>query len=62
MEIARAYGFEMDDGLLLPLVVGTWSPDLGYGPVKELLARSARLYGNLLLQRHCSYRCGSGAA
>ncbi len=39
IEIARDYGFEMEEELLLPLVVGTWSPDLGYGPVKELLAR-----------------------
>lgn len=38
LEIARAYGFELDDGLLIPLIVGTWSPDLGYAPVKELIA------------------------
>lgn len=39
LEIARDYGFELDDGLLIPLVVGTWSPELGYGPVRELIAR-----------------------
>ncbi len=39
MEIAQDYGFEVDDGLLIPLVVGTWSPDLGYAPVKELIAK-----------------------
>ncbi len=38
LKIARAYGFELDEGLMIPLVVGTWSPDLGYGPVKELIA------------------------
>ena len=38
LKIARAFGFELDEGLLIPLVVGTWSPDLGYGPVKELIA------------------------
>ncbi len=39
LAIARDYGFEMDDGLLIPLVVGTWSPELGYAPVHDLLAR-----------------------
>ena len=39
LAIAREYGFEMDDGLLIPLVVGTWSPELGYAPVHDLLAR-----------------------
>ena len=38
MQIARNYGFQLDEGLLMPLVVGTWSPDLGYAPVKDLLA------------------------
>ena len=39
LEIAVAYHFELDEGLFIPLIIGTWSPDLGYGPVKELLAR-----------------------
>ena len=39
LTIARDYGFEMDEGLLIPLVVGSWSPELGYGPVRDLLAR-----------------------
>ena len=38
LDIARAYGFELDDGLMIPLVVWSWSPELGYGPVKELIA------------------------
>ena len=38
MKIASAHGFELDEGLLIPLVIGTWSPELGYGPVKELIA------------------------
>lgn len=39
MQIAREYGFELEEGLQVPLIVGTWSPELGYAPVKELLAR-----------------------
>ena len=39
MAIAHDCGFEIDEGLMIPLVVGTWSPDLGYSPVRELLSR-----------------------
>ena len=39
LAIARECGFVIDDGLLLPLVIGTWSPELGYAPVRDLLSR-----------------------
>ena len=38
LKIASDFGFELDEGLMIPLIIGTWSPELGYGPVKELLA------------------------
>ena len=38
LKIARAYGFELDEGLMIPLTIGTWSPELGYGPVKDLIS------------------------
>ena len=38
LKMASAYDFELDEGLMIPLVVGTWSPDLGYVPVRDLIA------------------------
>jgi LacI family transcriptional regulator len=40
METARTYGIEIHEELLIKLTENSWSPALGYGPVKELLSRT----------------------
>jgi DNA-binding LacI/PurR family transcriptional regulator len=40
METARAFGIELHPELLIRLTENSWSPALGYGPVKELLSRT----------------------
>jgi DNA-binding LacI/PurR family transcriptional regulator len=40
METARAYGMELHEELLIRLTENSWSPALGYGPVKALLSRT----------------------
>jgi DNA-binding LacI/PurR family transcriptional regulator len=40
MKTARAYGIEVYEELLIKLTENSWSPALGYGPVKELLSRT----------------------
>ncbi len=40
METARAYGIEIHEELLIRLTENSWSPALGYGPVKALVART----------------------
>jgi LacI family transcriptional regulator len=40
METARAFGMEIHQELLIKLTENSWSPALGYGPVKALLSRT----------------------
>ncbi len=40
METARAFGIELHPELLIRLTENSWSPALGYGPVKQLLSRT----------------------
>ncbi len=40
METARAFGLEVYQELLIRLTENSWSPALGYGPVKALLSRT----------------------
>jgi LacI family transcriptional regulator len=40
METARACGMELHQELLIRLTENSWSPALGYGPVKALLSRT----------------------
>jgi DNA-binding LacI/PurR family transcriptional regulator len=40
METARACGMELHQELLIKLTENSWSPALGYGPVKALLSRT----------------------
>jgi DNA-binding LacI/PurR family transcriptional regulator len=40
METARAFGMELYPELLIRLTENSWSPALGYGPVKDLLSRT----------------------
>jgi DNA-binding LacI/PurR family transcriptional regulator len=40
METARACGIEIHEELLIKLTENSWSPALGYGPVKALLSRT----------------------
>jgi DNA-binding LacI/PurR family transcriptional regulator len=40
METARAFGLEVHPELLIKLTENSWSPALGYGPVKALLSRT----------------------
>ena len=40
METARAFGLEVHQELLIKLTENSWSPALGYGPVKALLSRT----------------------
>jgi DNA-binding LacI/PurR family transcriptional regulator len=40
METARACGLEIHEELLIRLTENSWSPALGYGPVKALLSRT----------------------
>jgi DNA-binding LacI/PurR family transcriptional regulator len=40
METACAFGLEVHQDLLIKLTENSWSPSLGYGPVKELLSRT----------------------
>jgi DNA-binding LacI/PurR family transcriptional regulator len=40
METARACGIELHPELLIKLTENSWSPALGYGPVKALLSRT----------------------
>jgi DNA-binding LacI/PurR family transcriptional regulator len=40
METARSFGMEIHEELLIKLTENSWSPALGYGPVKALLTRS----------------------
>jgi DNA-binding LacI/PurR family transcriptional regulator len=40
MKTARACGMELHEELLIRLTENSWSPALGYGPVKALLSRS----------------------
>jgi LacI family transcriptional regulator len=40
METARAFGLEVHQELLIKLTENSWSPSLGYGPVKALLSRT----------------------
>jgi DNA-binding LacI/PurR family transcriptional regulator len=40
METARAYSIKIHEELLIRLTENSWSPALGYGPVKELLSRT----------------------
>jgi DNA-binding LacI/PurR family transcriptional regulator len=40
METARAFGLEVHQELLIKLTENSWSPALGYGPVKSLLSRT----------------------
>ena len=40
METARACGMELHPELLIKLTENSWSPALGYGPVKALLSRT----------------------
>ncbi len=40
LETARTYGIEIHEELLIRLTENSWSPALGYGPVKELLSRT----------------------
>jgi DNA-binding LacI/PurR family transcriptional regulator len=40
VETVHAYGIEMHPDLLIRLTENSWSPALGYGPVKALLART----------------------
>jgi len=40
METARTYGIEIHEELLIRLTENSWSPALGYGPLKTLLSRT----------------------
>jgi DNA-binding LacI/PurR family transcriptional regulator len=40
MDTARAFGMEIHPDLLIKLTENSWSPALGYGPVKALLSRT----------------------
>jgi LacI family transcriptional regulator len=40
METARTCGMELHEELLIRLTENSWSPALGYGPVKALLSRT----------------------
>jgi DNA-binding LacI/PurR family transcriptional regulator len=40
MDTARACGIELHEELLVKLTENSWSPDLGYSPVKALLSRT----------------------
>jgi LacI family transcriptional regulator len=40
MDTARAFGMEIHPELLIKLTENSWSPALGYGPVKALLSRT----------------------
>jgi LacI family transcriptional regulator len=40
LETARACGMELHQELLIKLTENSWSPALGYGPVKALLSRT----------------------
>ena len=40
MKTARACGMELHEELLIRLTENSWSPALGYGPVKALLSRT----------------------
>jgi LacI family transcriptional regulator len=40
MGTAQAYGIEIHEELLIKLTENSWSPALGYGPVKALLSRT----------------------
>jgi DNA-binding LacI/PurR family transcriptional regulator len=40
METARAFGMELHQDLMIMLTENSWSPALGYGPVKALLSRT----------------------
>jgi DNA-binding LacI/PurR family transcriptional regulator len=40
METAREFGMEVHEELLIRLTENSWSPALGYGPVKALLSRT----------------------
>jgi DNA-binding LacI/PurR family transcriptional regulator len=40
MDTARAFGMEIHEELLIRLTENSWSPALGYGPIKALLSRT----------------------
>ena len=39
VSLATELGLEVDPELLIPLIINSWSPELGYEPVKALLAK-----------------------